>query len=112
MDASRMASGSRSLVTVAGALVALAVGVAAPRAARAQERPDARDEKDGSIATGLAIGGTLAGFGLMAAGGANESEGLSWVGLGVAVVGPSAGHMYAGEGRHAFVTSSIRAGGV
>lgn len=91
-------------------MVALAL-VATP-AASAQPRPDARapEHKSGEVATGLAIGGTLAGFGLMAAGGALESESLTWTGLGVALVGPSAGHIYAGEGRHALVTSSLRAG--
>ena len=53
------------------------------------ERPDEVVVKSGATATGLAIGGTVAGFALMAAGGNAESEELGWLGLGVAVVGPA-----------------------
>ena len=68
--------------------------------------------KDGTTATLLAIGGTAAGFGLIALGGQSDTEGLALLGVGVMAVGPSAGHFYAGETGHGLVTSGIRAGGM
>ena len=76
------------------------------------ERPDEVVVKSGATATGLAIGGTVAGFALMAAGGNAESEELGWLGLGVAVVGPAAGHLYAGEIGHGVLTSTLRAASI
>src|SRR5262245_33817958 len=87
MDA-RPNQGSLVVRTVAVAALAI-VGVVAPRAAAAEDPRDAPEAKSGVAATGLAIGGTLGGFALMAAGGSTESDGLAWVGLGVATVGPS-----------------------
>ncbi len=68
--------------------------------------------KSEATATGLAIGGTVAGFALMAAGGAQDSEAMGWIGLGVATVGPAAGHFYAGETGHGLVTTTIRAASI
>lgn len=70
------------------------------------------EAKSGTTATELAIGGTVAGFALMAVGGEQDSATLSWIGLGVATVGPAAGHVYAGETGHGLLTSSIRAASI
>jgi hypothetical protein len=80
-------------------------------------RPERRDRpgpaqparKSGATATGLAIGGTLAGMGLLALGGGTDSDPLAWAGVGVLAVGPSAGHFYAGETGHGLITSGVRA---
>lgn len=90
----------------------LAVSVAAVAPARAGGARDRPDDKSGGTATALAIGGTLGGFGLMALGGQLESEPLAYAGLGVFVVGPAAGHFYAGEATHGLVTSGVRAAGI
>lgn len=93
-------------------MAAIAITVTATGRAEAEERPDEVSVKSGATATGLAIGGTVAGFALMAAGGNAESEELSWLGLGVAVVGPAAGHFYAGEPGHGVLTSTLRAASI
>jgi hypothetical protein len=99
--------------SIGTAAVALALALAgAPRGASAQVPPDAREEKSGGVATGLAIGGTLGGFAMMVVGANAEAESLAWVGLGVTTVGPSAGHLYAGESGHALATTAIRAGAI
>jgi hypothetical protein len=68
--------------------------------------------KDEATATMLAIGGTAVGVLALYAGGHNESEGLLWLGIAGLTVGPSAGHIYAGENGHALGASLLRAGGM
>ena len=69
--------------------------------------------KSESTATVLAIGSTAAGFGLLALASHSHDDGdltraLDWGGLGLIVIGPSAGHIYAGEGLHALGFSALR----
>lgn len=96
--------------TCAAALVALVL-TGAPRLAAAQDHPEP-GPKSGRVATSLAIGTTLAGVALMAIGGDSDSEPLAFVGAGLTTIGPSAGHIYAGEGAHAATSSLIRAGAI
>jgi hypothetical protein len=101
---------ARSLPLAIAAITTAAL-VLAPGVARADERVDG-EPKSGAAATGLAIGGTLGGFALIALGGSQESEPLAWTGVALATVGPAAGHFYAGETGHGLVTSSVRAAGI
>jgi len=67
-------------------------------------------DKDPGTATMLAIGGTALGFVSLYAAGRTDSPGLGWTGVALLVVGPSAGHIYAGESGHATKTSLVRVG--
>ncbi|MFN0252145.1 MAG: hypothetical protein ACKV2T_35040 [Kofleriaceae bacterium] len=58
------------------------------------------------------VGTTLAGVVMISAAFEEESEGLLLLGTGLALVGPSAGHIYAGEGGRALKGSLLRAGGL
>jgi hypothetical protein len=69
-------------------------------------------DKDAGTATILAIGGTALGFVSLYAAGRTDSPGLGWTGVALLVVGPSAGHIYAGESGHATKTSLVRLGGM
>ena len=97
-----------SLVT----MVVAAVLGAAPAAAAPDAAPPS-GAKSGVTATALSIGFTMAGFVLVAAG-MSDSDGpdinpvLVFGGLGVLAIGPSAGHVYAGEGEHAAGISLLR----
>ncbi len=69
--------------------------------------------KSPTVARTLAVGTTLAGYGMVV--GAFFLDGgampvLFYSGQVVAAFGPSAGHVYAGETKHALVFSGIRAG--
>ncbi len=59
-----------------------------------------------------AVGTTVAGIAAIGAAFDEESEGLLLLGAGLTLIGPSAGHIYAGEGTHAVKASLLRAGGV
>ena len=59
-----------------------------------------------------AVGTTVAGVVAIGAAFDEQSEGLLLLGTGLALVGPSAGHIYAGEGGHALKASLLRAGGL
>jgi hypothetical protein len=59
-----------------------------------------------------AVGTTVAGIAAIGAAFDEESEGLLLLGAGLTLIGPSAGHIYAGEGSHALKASLFRAGGV
>ena len=59
-----------------------------------------------------AVGTTVAGIAMIGAAFDEESEGLLLLGAGLTLVGPSAGHIYAGEGGHALKASLLRAGGL
>jgi hypothetical protein len=58
------------------------------------------------------LGTTVAGIAMIGAAFDEESEGLLLLGAGLTLVGPSAGHIYAGEGSHALEASLLRAGGL
>lgn len=68
--------------------------------------------KDEGTATMLALGGTVLGFVSLYAAGRTDSPALGWSGVALLVVGPSAGHIYAGESGHATKTSLLRVGGM
>jgi hypothetical protein len=91
-------------------------------AANAQPADPPTAGKSETLATGLAIGSVTAGAIAMYAAINNhglskleDGRGQNWAflsaGLGLLSVGPSAGHIYAGEYRHAVFTSLLRSGG-
>jgi len=96
------------------ALLAAALALAVPVAARAQpglsEPIDEGSEKSPGVALGLSLAGTAAGYGALVAAGKTDSEGLAWVGLAGIVVGPSLGQIYAGETGRAVGHSLLRLG--
>lgn len=69
--------------------------------------------KSEGTATMLSIGTTAAGFALLAASGKQGSDdgaGMGMLGALALMVGPSAGHIYAGEAGHAVGMSLVRSG--
>ncbi len=68
--------------------------------------------KDPGTARLLSIGVTGLGFVGMLAGADNNNEELAWASLGLTLIGPSAGHIYAGEGGHALKMTLLRTGGL
>ncbi len=78
------------------------------------------DAKSGSVATGLSLGVTAAGIGIMFAstqvavrdGNETNQDLVALAGAAVVMVGPSAGHIYAGETEHAVIASLVRGGGM
>ena len=70
------------------------------------------DPKSESTATMLAVGATLGGLALTAAGVEHGSGGVALGGVALMLVGPSAGHFYAGETSHAAKMSLLRTGGL
>ncbi len=72
--------------------------------------PPVPEAKNESTATMLAIGTTLAGFALTAAGAEHEEGGVVLGGMAMMLIGPSAGHFYAGENSHAVKMTLLRTG--
>lgn len=70
--------------------------------------PPAQADKDGTTATLAALGFTAAGFALAGAGASNHVAALGDAGLALIIIGPSAGHLYAGEKGHALGMSLLR----
>jgi hypothetical protein len=68
--------------------------------------------RDGTTATLLAVGGTVGGFALSMYAAERDSTGLGVLGFSATMVGPSLGHLYAGETGHALVTTAIRTAGI
>ncbi len=68
--------------------------------------------KSESTATLLALGTTAAGFAAMYAAADSKIDGLGQAGALLALIGPSAGHIYAGENGHAVKMSLLRGAGV
>jgi hypothetical protein len=71
-----------------------------------------RPLKKESTATWLSIGATAAGLGAMYLAAQDHNENLAIAGLAVTLIGPSAGHLYAGENGHAVKMSLLRTGGL
>ncbi len=103
--------------------VLIFIGASGPSPARAQpaspQAAPALAHRSPWVASGLAFGATVGGWAIGAvAGDADQdaSSTLGRLGLGlsfaVSAIGPSAGHLYAGEGAHALRWSLIRAGGL
>ena len=68
--------------------------------------------KSAAVAEGLSVGGTLGGAALTLAGIEADSGPLTLTGVGLLIVGPGAGHLYAGDADHSLLTSLIRLAGV
>jgi len=68
--------------------------------------------KSAATAEGLSIAGTLGGAALTLAGIKAESGPLTLTGVGLLIVGPGAGHLYAGDADHSLLTSLIRLAGL
>ena len=77
---------------LACALAALAL---LARTAAADEPPLQPGDKDPDVALGLSLGTTVVGAGMMAGGFAAKNDTLSGGGFALALLGPSAGHLYA-----------------
>lgn len=82
--------------------------------ARGDDAPPPPPRYSPGLSLGLSIGTTVAGWGLFAGGIALDDDGAGAISLmiggqAVAAFGPSAGHVYVGEYRHALIASSVRA---
>jgi len=77
-----------------------------------QPAPRLPAAKDETAATALALGATALGYILVFTGIRDENPTAGWSGILLTVIGPSAGHVYAGENAHAGELSLIRAGGL
>jgi hypothetical protein len=103
------------VVAVVAVVAALAL---APSRAGAQPaltpplQPDEGELVSESTATALAVGTTALGFAAIYAGADSKIDGVGQIGALLALIGPSAGHIYAGENGHAVKMSLLRAGGV
>jgi len=74
--------------------------------------PESPDAKNENTATMLALGTTAAGLALTAGAIHSKQGGMGTVGVLTLIVGPSAGHIYAGEAGHALGMSVLRGGGL
>jgi hypothetical protein len=77
-----------------------------------QPAPQRVTVKDETAATAAAIGATALGYVLVFTGIRDSNPTAGWSGIALTVIGPSAGHIYAGENAHAGELSLIRAGGL
>lgn len=68
--------------------------------------------KSATTARVAALATTAAGFGLMYLAVERDTPPLATAGLVTMIVGPSAGHVYAGESKHALGMSALRLGGL
>jgi len=68
--------------------------------------------KDPGTARLLSVGVTGLGFVGMLAGAKENNEELAWASLGLTLIGPSAGHIYAGEGGRALKMTLLRTAGL
>lgn len=107
----------RHVVIVVGIMTMLPLVL--PGLARAQPRPPAiasssggPAEKSPATALNLALLGTGTGFGMMVAGGRWKLDGLSLAGFAVTLIGPSAGHFYAGENGRGLAHTGLRVSAV
>jgi hypothetical protein len=86
-------------------------GAYQPRWAQPQPQLDLELKSSGEAML-WAIGTTVAAVATIGASFHEDSGGLFLLGAGLMVIGPSAGHIYVGEGRHAVNASFLRAGGL
>ncbi|MGE0549036.1 MAG: hypothetical protein AB7O24_18755 [Kofleriaceae bacterium] len=80
-----------------------------------QPRADDLDVKSPGVAKALSLGTTAAGFAVMIAPlfadwSRDTNNGVVGVGLAMTLVGPSTGHLYAGEIKRGLIMSALRAG--
>ena len=106
----------RNLLVAAVLAAALVPAVAAaqpaltpPIATQPDQVPEVKSE---SGATALAIATTIAGGAAIYGAGQTRNDSLAWLGVGLVLAGPSAGHLYAGEYGHAAKMTALRAGGM
>lgn len=102
-------TGMKSLAAVVAAFL---VVVSVSTHAHADDAEAPPDHKSEATATEIALLTTVAGYGLMIGGARAEQGGLSGTGAVLALIGPSAGHIYAGEGKHAVGGTLLRTGGL
>ncbi len=93
--------------TTASAQPAMTAPMAPPYEQTRMPVPEVKSE---STATLLAIGTTLGGFALAAAGAEHEHGGVVLGGMAMMLIGPSAGHFYAGENGHGIKMTLLRTG--
>ena len=75
-------------------------------------QPVVREIKRPGTAQALAVGVTGLGLVAIFAGADDNNEELALAGLGMTLIGPSAGHIYAGENGHALKMTLLRTGGL
>lgn len=105
-------------VVIAAALLSATVASAQPAVTQPMEpyyqQPSYQqpipEVKSESTATLLAIGTTLGSFAVMASGAEHENSGVLLTGMAMMLIGPSAGHLYAGETAHGVKMSLLRTG--
>ncbi len=97
--------------TAASAQPGMTDPIAPPPAPFAYPAPEVAPVKSEGVATMLSIGATAAGFALISAGANGDNGGGAMaVGVGALMIGPSAGHIYAGESGHAVKMTLLRGG--
>jgi hypothetical protein len=107
-----------ALVLVAAAPVAAAAPPSLTPLSDPEEPPPPQHDrptsgaKSETAATALAFGTTAAGYVLAAAIANSDHETGAEAAMALMVIGPSAGHLYAGESGHALGMSALRAGGL
>jgi hypothetical protein len=97
-------------VVAAPALAAAQPGLSEPRPHPGPTVADDSDDRSPGLALSLSLLGTAAGYATLIAAGETESDGLTLLGLGGIVIGPSLGHFYAGEVGRGITHSLIRVG--
>jgi len=102
----------RNAVIAAALLLSAATAAAQPAMTAPQEPTQAPvpELKSESNATLLAIGATLGGVALAAAGGQHGEGSVVFGGVALMLIGPSAGHFYAGENGHGAKMTLLRTG--
>jgi hypothetical protein len=100
-----------SLVTGTAAAQPALTAPASPTYAMPAPMADAEPKSEAS-ATLLAIGATALGYVALGGSGGDDNAALGFIGVAGALVGPSAGHIYAGENGHALKMSLLRTGAI
>jgi len=107
----------RNAVVAAAVLLSASTALAQPGMTTTSAPPPyyypqapAPEVKSESTATLLSIGATLGGLAVMSAGAQRESGEVFLTGAALMVIGPSAGHFYAGETGHGVKMSLLRTG--
>lgn len=103
-----------AVIAAAILLLASTIASAQPAMTAPMEPPlvSATETKSESTATALAIGTTLGGLALASAGAKHSAGTVVLGGIALMMIGPSAGHFYAGESGHGAKMSLLRTGGL
>lgn len=97
------------LALIVLALSSTALAQPAPLAAPVTPAQPELPHKDEATATLIAFGGMAVGSLTLAAAAKSDNAGLFWLGVAGLTIGPSAGHVYAGEAGRAAKTTLVRA---